>query len=61
MKKKYSKALELLYELEDKVHAQRAKPNDDYDRGFNKACSVIGDDIYECILNIKELFGLEVE
>jgi len=58
MKKNYSKALEFLYELEDKVADQRTKPKDDWDKGYNMACSNIGVDIRACIENIQELFGV---
>ena len=56
MKKNMSKALEFLYELENCVDAKRAKPNDDWDKGFNAACLDIGEDIRACIENIQELF-----
>lgn len=61
MKKKYSKVLEFLYELEDRVADQRTKPEDDWDKGYNMACSNIGVDIRACIENTEELFGLEVQ
>ncbi len=61
MKKKYSKALEFLYELEDRVAEQRTKPNDDWDKGFNMACSNIGEEIRGCIEDLEELFGFTAE
>jgi len=61
MKKKYSKALEFLYELEGRVAEQRTKPNDDWDKGYNNACVNIGVDIRACIENIEELFGATAE
>lgn len=61
MKKKYSKALEFLYELEGRVAEQRTKPNDDWDKGYNNACSNIGQEIRGCIEDIEELFGATAE
>jgi hypothetical protein len=61
MKKKYSKALELLYELEDIVAKKRTKPNDEWDKGYNMACSNIGEDIRGCIEELEELFGAIAE
>jgi hypothetical protein len=55
-KKKISKALEFLNELEESIYNKRTKPADDWDKGYNVACENIGFDIRACIENIEELF-----
>ena len=60
-RKKYSKALKFLYELEDRIADQRTKPNDDWDKGYDNACVIIGEEIRGCIEDIEELFGFTAE